>query len=75
MLQKGSRDGKDFIHEPFSPSGIKNAQQKRTMLIGMNELGLREIDLSLGLQTSKPSNICRIDICLIRLAFSKTDCP
>lgn len=57
---KGTRDGKDFLTEPFSPATSRNLDSdenqnslpKRIMFVGTNEFEIREIDSGNGLTTS-----------------------
>lgn len=45
---KGRRDGRDWVHEPFSPWQAGAA--RRTLFTGLNELEIREVHPELGLQ-------------------------
>jgi len=57
---KGTRDGKEFITEPFSPATTRDLDStddqdtlpKRIMFVGANEFEIREMDAAHGLTTS-----------------------
>ena len=57
---KGTREGEDFMVEPFSPKTTRNLDgdadesslPKRVMFVGTNEFEIRDIDSANGLTTS-----------------------
>lgn len=59
-FMQGSRKGKDFLTEPFSPLTTRHSQlrddgrerPKRHMYIGSNEMQVSEVDYSYGIETN-----------------------